>query len=233
MHMFSVHIKACRKSKAVFPYFWQLYTEVARVCSRGQNIFVHCRAGAHRAGTVCAALGMVAFHYTASEAVAYVHTRRRVTSVTGDNMFLLRCLEKEIAEAWARATGEAAPAAGSSSAAPAALHTSGDAREWPEDREEPAVAEAGEAAAPSDDEADPEVARAPSPPRNEPPRSVRLTPAPAPPTAEELQSAAPAIYDVLSPEEAQAEEGRKWASVSVKSVDDKMDDIKAAEEDSG
>ena len=150
------------------------------------------------------------FHYTASQAVRWVRERRSVTSVDGDNYLLLLHLQKEIEDAFESADSRA----------------SGRTRDW---RPAPDT----EAEPPSDDEveADPECARAPSPPRDEPPRAV-LTP--AKPTPQDLESAAPGIYDVLpvdkeeEGEDAMAEHDRKWASVRITSTDYTEEDRDAA-----
>ena len=57
---------------------------------------MHCRTGAHRAGTVTPAFGMLCFGYTAEEAVAVVRQRRRVTQVDGDSLFCLKMLQTEL-----------------------------------------------------------------------------------------------------------------------------------------
>ena len=108
----------------VIAQFWPLYQAITEALKTG-NVFIHCRAGAHRAGTVTSAFGMFCFGYTAAEAVRNVRLRRRVTQVDGDNMFLLRMLQAQL-EDWKRTgSASAAPAAASAassaaSAAPAA-----------------------------------------------------------------------------------------------------------------
>ena len=197
-----------RRGENVIPRFWQFYDKIVDTCNEGGNILIHCRAGAHRAGTASAAFGMMAFHYTAREAVRWVRERRSVTSVDGDNYMLLLRLQKEVEEAFA----DTAPRA------------SGETRVW---RITPAAPAAS--SEPDVEEADPERARAPSPPRDEPPRAV-LTP--AQPTPQDLESAAPGIYDVLPHDEeeddARAELDRKWASVRITSTDYTEEDHDAA-----
>ena len=201
--------EAMRRGENVIPRFWQFYDKIVDTCNEGGNILIHCRAGAHRAGTASAAFGMMAFHYTAREAVRWVRERRSVTSVDGDNYMLLLRLQKEVEEAFA----DTAPRA------------SGETRVW---RITPAAPAAS--SEPDVEEADPERARAPSPPRDEPPRAV-LTP--AQPTPQDLESAAPGIYDVLPHDEeeeddARAELDRKWASVRITSTDYTEEDHDAA-----
>ena len=63
---------------------------------RKQNVMVHCRAGAHRAGTVGSCFAMRYFGLNPRDAVAHVRRRRDVTSVCQDNMRILRQLYMEL-----------------------------------------------------------------------------------------------------------------------------------------
>jgi hypothetical protein len=95
-----------RRGWPVLGHFWRLYTQIKNITDTGGNVYIHCRAGAHRAGTVTTGFGMLCFHFSVDDALAYVSNRRRVTQIDGDNKTLLRILDQEIKEAYA-----AAPAA--------------------------------------------------------------------------------------------------------------------------
>ena len=115
--------EAMRRGEKILPRFWKFYLKIVDTCNDGCNVLIHCRAGAHRAGTASAGFGMRCFHYTAKEAVRWVREGRRVTHVDGDDYWLLLGLEREIAEATAgvppQAVGEARDW-GAEPAAPAA-----------------------------------------------------------------------------------------------------------------
>ena len=93
------------KSWPVLANFWRLYQVIREALQTG-SVYIHCRAGAHRAGTVTSAFAMMCTGCTAAEAVHTVRMRRRVTQVDGDNMFLLKMLETQLAD-WTR-TGSVA-----------------------------------------------------------------------------------------------------------------------------
>jgi len=80
---------AKRRGSRVLPYFERLHTVVSSALQVGDSVFIHCRAGAHRAGTCTAAYAVMAFDLTPKEAVREVSKQRRVTSVTGDSLWLL------------------------------------------------------------------------------------------------------------------------------------------------
>ena len=108
---------ATRRGNLVLPYFERFHALVSSAIQAGDNVFIHCRAGAHRAGTCTAAYAVMALGLTPTQAVREVSKQRRVTQVTGDNMWLLLALYGELHEA----SAERAPAAlPSIAAAPAA-----------------------------------------------------------------------------------------------------------------
>ena len=126
-------------------HFWRLYTQIKNITDTGGNVYIHCRAGAHRAGTVTTGFGMLCFHFSVDDALAYVSNRRRVTQIDGDNKTLLRILDQEIKEAYA--------------AAPAAryLQVLGTQRQWSPKAPTPASASASASASTA-----PAVAAAPA-----------------------------------------------------------------------
>ena len=126
-------------------HFWRLYTQIKNITDTGGNVYIHCRAGAHRAGTVTTGFGMLCFHFSVDDALAYVSNRRRVTQTDGDNKTLLRILDQEIKEAYA-----AAPAAGY-------LQVLGTQRQWSPKAPTPASASASASASTA-----PAVAAAPA-----------------------------------------------------------------------
>ena len=60
--------------------------------SRGTSVFIHCRVGAHSAGTCTSAYGMMAYGLNPYVAVKSVTERRQVTQVSGSNLVLLNAL---------------------------------------------------------------------------------------------------------------------------------------------
>jgi hypothetical protein len=110
--------------RPVFPACEQLHRLVSSSPLRSENVLIHCRAGAHRAGTCTAAYAMMAYRLDPWEAVRRVHSRRPCTQVTGSNFMLLTVLNHELLQR-AGASASAAPAAfseaeGSASAAASA-----------------------------------------------------------------------------------------------------------------
>ena len=104
--------------------FERLHRLVLNSLREGGHVLIHCRAGAHRAGTCTAAYALMAYTLNPFEAVGQVSIRRPCTQVTGANFMLLTALHKEL-QRLAVASASAAPAAfseaeGSASAAASA-----------------------------------------------------------------------------------------------------------------
>jgi len=62
-----------RNGVPILPVFTKLYRMISNAILRGTNLFIHCRARAHRAGTCTAAYGMMAYdlsHVCCSQASA-------------------------------------------------------------------------------------------------------------------------------------------------------------------
>jgi len=113
---------ATRHGVPILPYFRRFHTVVSNAIQAGNNIFIHCRAGAHRAGTCTAAYALMAFDLTPRQAVREVSKQRRVTQVTGDNFHLLLTLYKELQDQ--ASAPQAAPAASSAASSAAEVASS-------------------------------------------------------------------------------------------------------------
>ena len=120
------------ETRPVFPAFEQLYRLLSSSLLRSENVLIHCRAGAHRAGTCTAAYAMMAYRLDPWEAVRRVHSRRPCTQVTGSNFMLRTVLNHELLQragasasaapaAFSEAEGSASAAASAASAAPVAF----------------------------------------------------------------------------------------------------------------
>eukprot|EP00969_Alexandrium_andersonii_P269919 11930278-Alexandrium_andersonii.AAC.1 len=59
--------------------------DIIHVIQNGGSVYIHCVAGAHRAGTVTSGFAMICFHYTPVQATQAVGRARAVTKVDGDN----------------------------------------------------------------------------------------------------------------------------------------------------
>jgi predicted protein tyrosine phosphatase len=92
---------------AVLQFFSPLFEFVDNATSRGENVLIHCLAGAHRAGTTGVAYVMHASatvasvdgkangkHMSLADALKYVQRRRPIVSPFGHLMVLLRMLER-------------------------------------------------------------------------------------------------------------------------------------------
>ena len=101
------------RGSPIFPVFASLYQVVSNALLRGENVFIHCRAGAHRAGTCVAAFAMIAYGLHPWAAVRQVKDRRSVTELTGRNFLLLQALHKELQQKRTDTSASAASAASS------------------------------------------------------------------------------------------------------------------------
>jgi hypothetical protein len=120
------------ETRPVFPAFEQLYRLVSSSLLRSESVLIHCRAGAHCAGTCTAAYAMMAYRLDPWEAVRRVHSRRPCTQVIGSNFMLRTALNHELLQragasasaapaAFSEAEGSASAAASAASAAPVAF----------------------------------------------------------------------------------------------------------------
>ena len=79
-------------------FYAPLFTFAESALKRGENVMVHCLAGAHRAGTSGISLVMYFMNLSAPQAVGYVRERRPIVDPIGSFPDLLRRLEKALRE---------------------------------------------------------------------------------------------------------------------------------------
>ncbi|MCP4241528.1 MAG: dual specificity protein phosphatase family protein [bacterium] len=82
-----------RTGQGCADHFRDAFDFVGRGLVANENVFIHCRAGAHRAGATAAALLMWLENLPVQDAVARVREKRSVVAVTGDLLDLLTALE--------------------------------------------------------------------------------------------------------------------------------------------
>jgi len=107
----------------VYDCFAYVCDSVVAALAAGKSVLVHCRAGAHRAGTVAVALVMHMSNMSARDAVKSVKRCRPVVSISGSFWDVLKHLDAaERARAQTGTTPEAAgrPSASASSASASA-----------------------------------------------------------------------------------------------------------------
>lgn len=75
----------------------EVFEAVVDALAAGKSVLIHCRAGAHRAGTVTCALVMYMGHLSMDEAVRSVKRSRSVVSISGTFCLVLRDLEAALA----------------------------------------------------------------------------------------------------------------------------------------
>jgi hypothetical protein len=85
-------------SVGVRRFFEPLFSFCDKALKRGENVMVHCLAGAHRAGTSGVSLVMYFLKLSASQAVGYVRERRPIVDPIGSFPDLLKRLEKALRE---------------------------------------------------------------------------------------------------------------------------------------
>ena len=76
--------------------FQRLYRLVLNSLREGGHVLIHCRAGAHRAGTCMAAYAITAHGLNPFLAVRTVTLRRPCTQVTGPNFILRTALHRDL-----------------------------------------------------------------------------------------------------------------------------------------
>lgn len=79
-------------------FYAPLFNFAESALRRGENVMVHCLAGAHRAGTSGISLVMYFMNLSAPQAVGYVRERRPIVDPIGSFPDLLRRLEKAMRE---------------------------------------------------------------------------------------------------------------------------------------
>ena len=79
-------------------FYAPLFSFAERALQRGENVMVHCLAGAHRAGTSGISLVMYFMNLSAPQAVGYVRERRPIVDPIGSFPDLLKRLEKALRE---------------------------------------------------------------------------------------------------------------------------------------
>ena len=121
------------RAQDVFAFFTPVFDAVFAALAVGQSVLLHCRAGAHRAGTVSCATVMWFGRLSADAAIRSVKGSRDVVRVDGELRRLPLRLEGDIAAVLDNLPPEmrnrrfepsSQPAASSSSAAPASASAS-------------------------------------------------------------------------------------------------------------
>ena len=101
-----------------FDFFRPVFESIVAALAAGKSVLIHCRAGAHRAGTTACAVVMHLGRLGVEEAARMVKKSRSVVSISGDFWRLLKRLEADM-----RRDTDGPPAAlpepASSSSAPA------------------------------------------------------------------------------------------------------------------
>ena len=104
----------------VLDFFRPVFEGIVAALAAGKSVLIHCRAGAHRAGTTACAAIMHLAGLGAEDATRLVKKSRQAVHISGDFQHLLKRLQEDILRAAADSMTVAAPAAGHPAALPAA-----------------------------------------------------------------------------------------------------------------
>ena len=81
----SSEIRRAMRDGGLVAYMAPAFHKIHECFARGLNVMVHCRAGAHRAGTMACCLAVHCLHLHPNDALRHVRRYRRVVNVCGDN----------------------------------------------------------------------------------------------------------------------------------------------------